>query len=203
MVRRTLDEIMLCMREGVEFDGTLRNKAKTGRKILIKPGSVEENLIATWMESHCGFRFTTEQVNEHRKQQGDVGVSRYAVMAAFYRLDPKIDVLFKIVSGGHNKKWIQAMFNVTNQMEEMMDNLTVEEVLTVRHGEIRNGPAPLMFERHLLPSISKTQIIWWDEYHIGQQGGKVVNKAKTANTKRAFLPKQLSGIQSRVNYSLE
>ena len=56
------------------------------------------------MESHYGFRFTIEQVNEHRRQQGDVGVSRYAVMAAFYRLDPKIDVLSTIVSGGHNKK---------------------------------------------------------------------------------------------------
>ena len=176
MVKRTLDEIMLCMREGVEFDGTLRNKAKTGRKILITPGSVEENLIATWMESHCGFRFTTEQVNEHRKQQGDVGVSRYAVMAAFYRLDPKIDVLFKIVSGGHNEKWIQARFNVSKQMEVMMGNLTDEEVLKDRHGQIHHGPAPPMFEKNLLPSISNTQIAWWDECHIEQQGGKVGNK---------------------------
>ena len=129
MVRRTLDEIMMCIRKGLEFDGSLR-QAKRGRKILISPGSVEENLIATWMESHCGFRFTTEQVNEHRRQQGDDGVSRYAVMAAFYRLDPKIDVLSKIVSEGHNEKWIHARFNVSKQMEVMMGNLSAEEVIT-------------------------------------------------------------------------
>ena len=108
MIRQTLDEIMLymmlCMRNGVGFDGTLRNKAKIGRSILILPGFVEENLIVTWIESHCGFRFTTEQVNEHIRQQGGIRVSRYAIMAAFYRLDPKINILSKIVSGGHNKK---------------------------------------------------------------------------------------------------
>ena len=93
MVRRTLDEIMLCMRKGVKFDRTLQHKAKRGHMILILPGSVEENLIATWIESQCGFRFTTEQINEHCRQQGDVRVSRYALMAAIYWLDPKINVL--------------------------------------------------------------------------------------------------------------
>jgi len=103
VVRRTLEEIMRCLREGKEFDGHISNNEKLGRKILILPGSIEEALIANWMDSHCGFRMTTYMVNEHRRQQDDVEVSRYAVMSAFYRLNPKVDVLSKVVSGGNNE----------------------------------------------------------------------------------------------------
>lgn len=113
MIRQTLDKIILCMHVGIESDGTLQKKAKIGRNILILLGSVEDNLVATWMEPYCVFRFTIEQVNEHRGQQGDVRAFRYAVMDAYYRLDPKIDILSKIVSGDHNKIWTQVRFNVS------------------------------------------------------------------------------------------
>ena len=96
VIRCMLDKVMRGMEEGEDFDGEIQNENKKGRKIIIVPGSVEENLIATWMEAHCGFQFTNKQINEHRRQQGLEGFSRYCVMAAFYRLQPKINVLQKM-----------------------------------------------------------------------------------------------------------
>jgi len=65
VIRRTLEEIVRCMVEGVIFHGKIENKEKLGRKIIILPGSMEELLIANRMEAHCGFRMTTVMVNEH------------------------------------------------------------------------------------------------------------------------------------------
>ena len=73
-------------------------------------------------------------VNEHRRQQGDTRVSVYAVMSAFYRLQPKVDILQKIQSGGENEKWVTARYNVSKQMEAMLGNLTQEEMLTNQAG---------------------------------------------------------------------
>jgi len=134
-IKRTLQEITKCMREGVIFDGSIEKENKQGRKIIILPGSFEELLIANWMEAHCGFRFTTMMVNEHRRQQGDDDVSVYAVMAVFYRLKPKVDVIKKVQSGGHNEKWIQASYNVTKQMKIMLGELTEDEVMTDNAGK--------------------------------------------------------------------
>ena len=121
-------------------------------------------------------------------------------MTAFYWHDPKIDVLSKVVSGGHNEKWIHARFNVSKQMEVVMGNLTAEEVLTDRNGEIHHSPTLPLFEHHLFPSISNIQTVWWDECNIEQRGGKLstrcistvfdatrmANYAKTANTRRIY-----------------
>ena len=113
VILRTLEDIMRCAVEGIEFNGKIESKHSLGRKIIILPGSAEELLIANWMEAHCGFRQTTYMVNEHRRQQGDTRVSVYAVMSAFYRLQPKVDILQKIQSGGENEKWITARYNVS------------------------------------------------------------------------------------------
>ena len=134
-IKRALQEITKCMREGVLFDGSIENENTQGRKIIISPGSFEELLIANWMEAHCGFRQTTFMVNEHRRQQGDDDVSVYAVMAAFYRLQPKVDVIKKVQSGGHNEKWIEASYNVTKQMKIMLGELTEDEVMTDNAGK--------------------------------------------------------------------
>ena len=127
---------MRCAAEGIEFNGKIEKKSKQGRKIIILPGSFEELLIANWMEAYCGFRQTTVMVNEHRRQQGDERVSVYAVMAAFYRLQPKIDVLQKVQSGGDKQGWINARYNVAKQMEAMQGKLTQQEVLTDITGNI-------------------------------------------------------------------
>ena len=129
------------------------------------------------MEAHCGFRFTMEQVNEHRRQQGLEGVSRYCVMSVFHRLKPKIDILQKIVSGGHNQACITVRHNVTKQMQVMLGKLTREDLLQDSEtGLVCEGPLPHWLEPDHLPKLSDAQIAWWDECHIEQQGGKVGNK---------------------------
>ena len=64
-ILRTLQHIMICIRAGLPFAGKLGTT--TGRHILITKGSIEEELIARWMEAHLGFRMTTMLVNEHRR----------------------------------------------------------------------------------------------------------------------------------------
>ena len=46
---------MRCAAEGVEFDGKIEAKNKTGRKIIISPVSVYKLLIANWMEAYYDF----------------------------------------------------------------------------------------------------------------------------------------------------
>ena len=55
VIRRKLEEIMRCAAEGVEFDGKIEAKNKTGRKIIISPVSVYKLLIANWMEAYYDF----------------------------------------------------------------------------------------------------------------------------------------------------
>ena len=87
----------------------------TGRKILIESGSTEEELIARWMEAHLGFRMTTMLVNEHRREEGKERVGVSAVMNAFYRLQPKVNIIQKVQSGGLNQAWMDASYNIAKK----------------------------------------------------------------------------------------
>ena len=118
---------------GLDYNGLNENNAH-GRKVSILPGSQEETLIANWMEQHCGFRMTTLLVNEHRRECGKDRVSRFAVMSAFHRLQPKIELIEKIQSGGNNEAWIDASYNITKQMKIMLGELTIDEIMTDRKG---------------------------------------------------------------------
>ena len=140
---------MRCVKEGEDFDGHIRNNQKLGRNILILPGSIKEALIANWMEAHCGFRMTTLMANEHRRQQDNIEVSRYAVMAAFYQLNPKVDVLSKVFSRGNNANWILASYNQCKQMKIMLGELSMDEIMTDDQGKssIYNHPFQFIYIR--------------------------------------------------------
>ena len=138
------------------------------------------------MEAHCGFRMTTELVNEHRRQQGDGEVSRFAIMSEFYRLKPTIDILEKIQSGGNKPDWIEARFNLTKQMEIMLGNLTLQEILTDNEGNLTYVPPLPWYDPNNLPNIFRNMIAWWDECHIDQQGGKVGNRPFQYSFKRDY-----------------
>jgi len=58
----TLKDIMRCVRVGDGFDGTIKSHA--GRKYIIKAGSAEKALVATYMKLHCGFCMTTSLVRD-------------------------------------------------------------------------------------------------------------------------------------------
>ena len=131
-IRRTLDKIMLCIVSGEPFDGRLG--VSTGRNILISPGSVEEELIATWMESHLGFRMTTMLVNEHRREEGSERVGVTSVINAFYRLKPRINIIEKVQSGGLNEGWMNASYNIAKQMKIMLGEMDMDEIMTDREG---------------------------------------------------------------------
>ena len=73
---------------------------------------------------------TTVMVNEYRKKQGGRKVSQFTVMATFYQLQPKVDVLFRVQSGGHNEKWIDVRLNVIKQLQIMLGWSTIDEVIT-------------------------------------------------------------------------
>ena len=55
VIKRTLEEILMCIREGVIFDGKIESKNKFRPKIIILPDSVEEILITNWMDAFCVF----------------------------------------------------------------------------------------------------------------------------------------------------
>jgi len=80
---------------------------------------------------------TTYLMNEHRREQGDERVSVSAVMAAFYRLQPKIDIIEKAVSGGLNDNWIQVSYNISKKMQIMLGRLSDEDVMTDKEGTRR------------------------------------------------------------------
>ena len=101
----------------------------TGRKILIESGSTDEELITRWMEAHLGFRMTTMLVNEHRREEGKERVGVSAVMNAFYRLQPKVNIIQKVQSGGLNQAWIDASYNIAKQIQIMMGRISEDEVM--------------------------------------------------------------------------
>ena len=82
------------------YDGRDVRRENTGRPVEIEVGSVDEALLADWMEDNLGFRQTTIFLNQHRTDEGRQPVGRSAVMAAFDRMNPKIDRVAKVVQGG-------------------------------------------------------------------------------------------------------
>ena len=89
------------------------------------------------MQSHAGFRMTTLLVNEHRREEGKEKVSTSAVMSAFYRLEPKVSIIEKVQSGGTNKGWMDASYNVAKQMQVMLGRITDDEIMTNDKGKDR------------------------------------------------------------------
>ena len=80
-----------------KYNGLDKRRTNRGRPSVIEEGSNDECLIADWMEDNMGFRRTTQFLNEHRTEEGRMPVGRSAVMAAFDRMEPKLDRVEKEV----------------------------------------------------------------------------------------------------------
>ena len=91
--------------------------------------------MVNWMEAHCGFCMTTLLVNDHHRQAGKERVSRFAVMSAFYQLQPQSKVIKKVQSGGNNQEWIKASYNVAKQMAIMLGNLPRNDIMVDEEGK--------------------------------------------------------------------
>ena len=75
-------------------------------------------------------------VNEHRREEGKERVGVSAVMNAFYRLQPKVTIIEKVQSGGLNKAWMDASYNIAEQMQTIMGRISEDEVMTDKEGTI-------------------------------------------------------------------
>ena len=83
-----LKEVWKCMSDGREYTGDKRNVG--GRRCLIEPGAVEENIIANWMEQGLGLRNTLDMVNQSRVDRGLLHCGLSAMITAFRRMNPTI-----------------------------------------------------------------------------------------------------------------
>ena len=59
-----------CLELGIEYIGDKEKDYIERNTRKLKPGSIDEQLVANWMEDGLGFRRTTMLLNVHRKEQG-------------------------------------------------------------------------------------------------------------------------------------
>ena len=85
-----MEATVQCMKNRVSYHGLTKRNQCGGRPQIIQPGSVDERIIAKWMEVGLGFRFTTFMVNQYRIDEGNCPIERNAVMNHFDRMRSKI-----------------------------------------------------------------------------------------------------------------
>ena len=73
-------------------DQTLANRLKS-RRLIKEAGSVDESIIADWMEAGLGFRYTTRMVNQQRINEGRPIVGRSTAMNHFDHMQPLLTKL--------------------------------------------------------------------------------------------------------------
>ena len=119
-----------------------------------------------------GFRRTTQFLNEHRTEEGRMPVDRSAVMAAFDRMEPKLDRVQKEVQGGASEAWANARRNQMKQLLIMRGVITKDELQ-----QEYKDTLPDHFNPDLLPKLSRHQVVFFDEMHMNQEGGPVYNQS--------------------------
>ena len=65
VIKSVLENVTACYKKGIEYTGVNEMMQVRDTK-KIQENSIDEDLIATWMEEGLGFRLTTMFVNEHR-----------------------------------------------------------------------------------------------------------------------------------------
>ena len=85
-VKHVLEAIVHCLKNKVSYNGLTKRNESSGRLQIIQTGSIEEGIIAEWMEAGLGFRFTTLMVKQHRIDESNYLIGRNAVMNHFDRM---------------------------------------------------------------------------------------------------------------------
>jgi hypothetical protein len=107
-------------------------------------------------------------VNQQRHEEGRLIISRNCVMSHFAKMKPKIVRIKKCCQGNTaNIAWQQARMNQTLQYLVMLGKYDETHLVKLLH----TAPIPPCFHPKHLPVISKTQLVFWDETHISQEGG--------------------------------
>ena len=117
-----LKDINKCKELDIHYDGeTYQNgDEKTGYRFTkIIDGSMEQTIIADWMEVNMGFCWTTDMVNQYRRDMGKTEIGRSAVMG-------KIE---KNQQGNKNHaSWSLIRKNQTKQFMRMSGIITEHEL---------------------------------------------------------------------------
>lgn len=131
LIRSVLQNVTACYKKGIEYTGV--NKIEQVRDTKkIQENSIDEELIATWMEDGLGFRLTTMFVNEHRQQEDREEVSVKSIFNAFCQMNPLITRIDKKPQQPENHQiWAEARYNWVTQLlirtnSIAMDNLPEE-----------------------------------------------------------------------------
>ena len=70
MILKVLNDVIAYLEKGIEYNGKRQQIDILRDTRKLKTGSVNEQLIADWIEDGLGFRLTTMLLNSHRQQQG-------------------------------------------------------------------------------------------------------------------------------------
>lgn len=141
-----------------------------GRPQTIEAGSIEEGIIAEWMEAGLGFKFTTSMVNQYRIEVGTTPVTISAVYHHFDRMKPVISKITKCCQSNNNSEgWVTARYKQCKQFSIIFGKITKDEI----EHEYLNKTVPKYYDHNYLPRIYPDQVVWFDETHIQQEGGRV------------------------------
>ena len=116
---------------------------------LIKPGSVDESIVADWIEAGLVYRYTTIMVNQHRADEGREIIGRNAVMNAVKSMRPKIQKIQKRNQGNKNhKSWVKARYNQCLQFKIMLNSKTILDLPS-------SEDLPTYFDPNKLPTLTR------------------------------------------------
>jgi hypothetical protein len=183
-VKPILEDVLECRRKGIPYEGNRRVTQKLGRKPIISIDSIEAQIIADAIEDYLGIRSATQLVNEHRKQQNLVAITKSAVEGLIKRLNPMVQKVERKKQGsgkGVDTPWARARNNWVTQ-------------LLIRLGEVEwkpekeGDPTPDYFNKAKLEEeglcFDAHQYGSWDETHTDCTPGE---GGIAGDTKESFL----------------
>jgi hypothetical protein len=169
-IRNILKAATSCVENNMPYLGLTNRNNNQGRPPVIFPGSIEEGIIADWMEDGLGFTFTTRMVNQHRKEEGLFPIGRSAVMNHFDKMKPIITKIQKSCQGNSdNERWMTARYKQCKQYLIMFQKISLPELIS----EFSPEPIPEYYDPRVLPKVCIDQVVWYDETHLQQEGGRV------------------------------
>ena len=105
IVNRILNDILIQEHLRLPYDGKEKRWRNKGRPVVTIPGSVDEGLLADWMEDNHGFHQTTIFLNQYRMEERMMPVGRSVVISAFDRMNTKINLATKQVQEESSDAW--------------------------------------------------------------------------------------------------
>ena len=81
--------------EDIPYTGPRYTKPDVGRKVVIKPNTIEETIVANCVKDGIGYCTITLLVNQHHKEEGQEIIERNAIMSIVQLLEPVVTKMGK------------------------------------------------------------------------------------------------------------